>query len=150
MIRYGMRQFAKNTACIRYRSKNAIRSNFNIYLGILFSNDLKWTPHIASTTKKANSTLGFLRRNLGFFPQNCKRNAYLSLVRPLLEYGCITWSPYAQRDIDQIEKVQRLSARFITNDYTSRFPGPVTSKAATAYSTATQKGPASHISIQGG
>ena len=35
----------------------------NPYLGILFSQDLKWGDHIANICKKANSTVGFLRRN---------------------------------------------------------------------------------------
>ncbi|KAL8621525.1 hypothetical protein ACOMHN_026197 [Nucella lapillus] len=103
----------------------------NPYLGILFSNDLKWSTHIASTTKKASSTLGFLRRNLHFFSQHCKKNAYLALIRPLLEYGCITWSPYLQQDINQLEKIQRLSARFITNDYSTRSPGAITNMLST-------------------
>ena len=36
----------------------------NPYLGILFSQDLKWGDYIAKICKKANSTVGFLRRNL--------------------------------------------------------------------------------------
>ncbi|KAL8614093.1 hypothetical protein ACOMHN_026310 [Nucella lapillus] len=103
----------------------------NPYLGILFSNDLKWSTHIASTTKKASSTLGFLRRNLHFFPHHCKKNAYLALIRPLLEYGCITWSPYLQQDINRLERIQRLSARFITNDYSTRSPGAITNMLST-------------------
>jgi hypothetical protein len=35
----------------------------NPYLGLQISDDLKWTKHITNVTKKANSTLGFLRRN---------------------------------------------------------------------------------------
>ncbi len=98
----------------------------NPYLGITLSHDMKWSTHIANITKKANSTLGFLRRNLRFCPQQCKKNAYLSLVRPILEYGCIIWDPYQKQDIDKLEKTQRLSARFITGDYTSRTPGSIT------------------------
>ena len=99
----------------------------NPYLGIQFSDDLKWSTHIAHTCKKANSTLGFLRRNLRFCPLQCKKNAYLSLVRPVLEYGSIVWSPYLRQDVDKLEKVQRLSARFITGDYKTRTPGSITS-----------------------
>ncbi|XP_019626566.1 PREDICTED: uncharacterized protein LOC109471671 [Branchiostoma belcheri] len=38
--------------------------NQHPYLGILISQDLKWTAHINNTTAKANTTLGFLRRNI--------------------------------------------------------------------------------------
>ena len=36
----------------------------NPYLGLQISNDLKWSIHINNVCKKANATLGFLRRNL--------------------------------------------------------------------------------------
>ena len=98
----------------------------NPYLGILFSNDLSWTPHINSICKKANSTLGFIKRNLRFCPESCRKTAYLSLVRPVLEYGATVWSPHLKSDIEQLERVQRQSARFISGDYASRTPGSVT------------------------
>ena len=34
------------------------------YLGVSLSEDLNWKPHILSITNKANSTLGFVKRNL--------------------------------------------------------------------------------------
>ncbi|XP_070181692.1 uncharacterized protein [Littorina saxatilis] len=98
----------------------------NPYLGILFSDNLKWRNHISSITKKANCTLGFLRRNLRHCPAACRRNAYLALVRPLLEYGAVAWDPYQAQDIDRMERIQRTAARFIANDYRSRRPGFVT------------------------
>ena len=34
------------------------------YLGVTIADDLSWSPHIDNTTKKANQTLGFLKRNI--------------------------------------------------------------------------------------
>ena len=98
----------------------------NPYLGITFSEDLKWKTHINNTSKKANSTLGFLRRNLRHCPMPCRKNAYLALVRSKLEYGSVVWDPYLKNDIDRLERVQRSAARFITGDYKSRHEGCVT------------------------
>ena len=98
----------------------------NPYLGISFSDDLKWKTHINNICKKANSSLGYLRRNLYNCPKSCRKNAYLALVRSKLEYGSIIWDPYTKRDIDQLEKIQRSAARFITKDYKSRHDGCVT------------------------
>ena len=53
----------------------------------------------------------------------CKRLAYMALVRSTLEYSAIVWDPYQQQDIQSLEKIQRLAARFIKND--SRFEGCV-------------------------
>ena len=99
----------------------------NPYLGLTISEDLQWKTHITNITKKANSTLGFLRRNLKYCSEDCKRLAYISLVRSTLEYGAVVWDPYQSRDIIAVEKVQKQAARFIKNDYKSRFEGCVTS-----------------------
>ena len=98
----------------------------NPYLGITISNDLKWHSHISTITKKANSTLGFLRRNIRRCPIISKRTAYIALVRAVLEYGAIVWDPYHRGDIDKLEQIQHRAARFITADYRSRHPGSVT------------------------
>ena len=64
--------------------------------------------------KKANSTLGFLRRNLNINSTSVKEQAYKSLVRPSLEYACSVWDPYFAEDINLIESVQRRAARYVT------------------------------------
>jgi len=74
----------------------------NPYLGIEFSEDLKWITHISKITKKASSTIGFLHRNLSHCPTACRRNAYLSLVRSVIEYGAIVWDPHLQQDVDRL------------------------------------------------
>ena len=100
-------------------------ANSSPYLGITISNDLQWKTHITNIVKKANSTLGFLRRNLKYCPEECKRLSYIALVRSTLEYGAIVWDPYKLQDIQSIEKIQRQAARYIKNDYCSRFDGCV-------------------------
>ena len=81
---------------------------------------------IFNIPKKANSTLAFLRRNLRSFPLDCRKRAYTTLVRSLLDYGSIVWDPYLKQDIDKLERVQKQAARFITGDYKSRDEGCVT------------------------
>ena len=52
--------------------------------------------HIAAVTKKANQILAFLLRNLVLFVHaiKVKDKAYLTLVRPHLEYACSAWDPH--------------------------------------------------------
>ena len=97
------------------------------YLGILFSNRLTWNQHINNITKKANSTLGFIRRNLRRCPTACKKTAYLAPVRPILEYGAIIWDPYQKQDISKMERIQSNAVSFIARDYKSKTPGSATS-----------------------
>ena len=98
----------------------------NPYLGVTFSDDLKWSSHITKITKKANSTLGFIRRNLKHCPESSRKTAYLALVRSTLEYSSVVWDPTLVKDVNKLEKVQRQAARFITGDYSSRDQGCVT------------------------
>ena len=69
--------------------------------------------------------MGFLRRNLGKCLESIKELAYKSLVRPHLEYGSSVWDPWKEKQIKQIEAVQRRSARFVRNCW-KREPGIVT------------------------
>ena len=64
---------------------------------------------------------------LKYCSEDCKRLAYIALVRSILEYGAVVWDPYQSRDIIAVEKVQRQAARFIKNDYKSSFEGCVKS-----------------------
>ena len=97
-----------------------------LYLGVNLSHDLSWKKHINQITKKASSTVGFLRRNLRNCPQDCKKLAYISLARSKLEYAATVWDPFTKNKIEKLERVQRQAARFIKNDYRSREPGCIT------------------------
>ena len=99
----------------------------NPYLGTLFSDNLKWRPHISNTTKKVNCMLGFLQRNLSYCPAVCKWNSYLALVRPLMEYGAIVRKPHLKQDINKMKHIQRNATRFISGDYRSITPSSVRS-----------------------
>ena len=87
------------------------------YLGVIVSEDLKWTDHINGISKKANQTLGFLKRNIRVHNRDLKSTAFKTLVRPQLEYASILWSPYTDQDINKLESVQRRAARWVTRDY---------------------------------
>ena len=85
------------------------------YLGVTITEDLKWDTQINDTCAKANRTLGFLRRNLNIGSVAIKQQAYFTLVRPLVEYTSTVWDQHTQRNIQQLEMVQRRAARYVTN-----------------------------------
>ena len=87
------------------------------YLGILMSTNLKWAIHIKQITQKANEIIGLLRRNLTHCPQKLREIAYFLFVRPTIEYCSTIWSPYYKKDIANVEKMQRRSARFVRGDF---------------------------------
>ena len=66
---------------------------------------------------KANRTLVFLGRTLFSCPQDVKESAYKGIVRPVLEYGSSVWDPHYDSLNEELEKMQKLAARFVTRNY---------------------------------
>ena len=83
------------------------------YLGITISNDLNWSTHINTITNKCNSKLGFLRRNLSRCPQKLKETAYISLVRPTLEYAASVWDPHLIKDRRGLNLLRQSSVKLL-------------------------------------
>ncbi len=112
----------KQPSTFRYSLNNHILEQVsqNPYLGVIISDNLKWTTHISKICKRANSILGFVRRNLKHSSSSFKETAYISLVRSILDYSATVWDPYLQKDIDSLESVQRRAARFVKKDYSRK------------------------------
>ena len=89
------------------------------YLGVILQSNLKWNRYIEETIAGTNSILGLLRRNIKVASTYVKDLAYRALIRPKLEYASVVWSLWQQFLVDNIEKVQRRSARYVLNDYRS-------------------------------
>ena len=56
-------------------------------------------------------------RNLTGASRSTKSRAYKTMVRPIMEYTAPVWDPIHQTQIDQLEAVQRRTARQIYGDY---------------------------------
>ena len=63
------------------------------YLGIIISQDMKWTKHMTQTCSRANRALGFIKRNVKITYPRIKEKLHNSLVRPHAEYAFAVWSP---------------------------------------------------------
>ena len=87
------------------------------YLGVTITNDLKWNTPVSNICTTANRTLGFLRRNLAACPRDVKVSAYKGLVRLVLEYGSSVWDTQSILLQDELEKIQKRAARFVTGNY---------------------------------
>ena len=120
--KWGMAFHPDKCSTIRIsRSRNSITTDYTLkghtlttedytkYLGVELQSTFSWNRHIDQTVKKANSMVGFLRRNLRVSSEANKTSAYYSMVRPLLEYCSTVWSPYTKEYIQKIEMVQRSS-----------------------------------------
>jgi len=72
-------------------------------LGVVISNNLKASAHIAAAVNKANKILGLIRRSFTF---TLMKQLYTSLVRPNLEFGNVIWNPCLKEEMDLLERAQ--------------------------------------------
>jgi hypothetical protein len=62
--------------------------------------------------KNAWKALHFIMRILKKGNSNTKTLAYMSLVRPVLEYGAACWDPYREGQIIALDRVQNKATKF--------------------------------------
>jgi hypothetical protein len=82
------------------------------YLEIILRSDISWADQVNYTVKKAWKALHFTIRILKKGNGNTKSLAYISLVRPILEYGGTCWDPYRKGQVNALDRVQNMAAKF--------------------------------------
>ena len=76
-------------------------------LGIMFDKDLSFRTHIRQLNIRGTQRLGFLRKAAAVLgPAGCV-TAYKGFVRPVLEYGMLTWMGASRTTLRQLANVQR-------------------------------------------
>ena len=117
--------FNVDKCSVMHIGHNNMKSNYNTSnqqlpttdqqrdLGIIITKDLKWQKQTEKSCKTANRVLGFIERNFMFKNKGLILPLYKSLVRPHLEHAVQFWSPYLRRDIDKMEKIQRIATKMI-------------------------------------
>ena len=73
---------------------NLEQMEHNPYLGVELSAGLEWKHHVKIVSGRAHRTLNFLQRNMYRCPTEVRKQAYISLIRPTLEYASTCWDPY--------------------------------------------------------
>lgn len=111
------RKTSISTFSYKIKNSEVSRTTSYKYLGVIIDSKLSWSSHITSICSKASKTLGYLRRNLHYSTSSVRKIAYLTFVRPQLEYASPVWSPYQHYLIQMIEAIQNRAARFITQNY---------------------------------
>ena len=67
--------------------------------------------------KSCKNTLSFIKRNIPKASRFVKNKCYITLIRPKAEYASPVWDPYYKVHIDNIEKIQKSAARYVSNNY---------------------------------
>ena len=80
-------------------------------LGVIIDKDLKFHRQAAAAVKKANSSLGIIKKSFTFLDEETLPLLFKSLVRPHLEYGNVIWGPFYKGDAEDVERVQRRATK---------------------------------------
>ena len=84
------------------------------YLGVTVSTDLKWDIYaITSICQRSKKLLGIMCNHC--VDAVFLSRLYLSLVRPIFEYASPVWDPYTQKNIHQLESVQKLALKICSH-----------------------------------
>jgi hypothetical protein len=99
--------------------KNSEKFSYSIYgqlvpvqvevsdLGVIVDFSLKFQSHIDKIIGKAYSRIGTLFRGFSCRNLSFLRLAYITYIRPIMEYASCVWSPHLLKDINALENVQR-------------------------------------------
>ena len=82
-------------------------------LGVYVDSNLNFEHHINVTIRKAKNIAFLILRNFHFKSPYIMVPLFKALIRPILEYGNVVWSPYMRKDINAIEEVQRFYTKRI-------------------------------------
>ena len=83
-------------------------------LGVIICNTGKPSQQCITAARKANSTLGMIKRNIKSRDKDIIVRLYKTLVRPKLEYCVQAWNPFLKKDIEVLEKVQKRATKLIS------------------------------------
>lgn len=86
-------------------------------LGILLDVKLTFTPHIEYIVNRATAILKFVKRQSQFFGSETIKILYSALVRSLLEFSCVIWSPHYLLHKNRLESVQKQLVLFLLGDH---------------------------------
>ena len=74
---------------------------------------MKVSEQCGIAAAKANQILGLIRRNIMYNEKELIIPLYKTIVRHHLEYCIQAWRPYRKKDIDILERVQRIATKMI-------------------------------------
>ena len=91
-------------------------------LGISYNNKINFREHIDTIVSKAYQCSYLIFKSFVSRNPNLLKQAFITYVRPLLEYCTPVWSPYLIKDISKIENVQRYFTRKLFPKNTTNYP----------------------------
>ena len=86
-------------------------------LGVTIVNDMTWGSHILKLISKASKRLYVLRKYRDILPRKALETIYISMIRPILEYGDVLYNSMPLSTGRLLENIQRQAAIICSGAY---------------------------------
>ena len=80
-------------------------------MGVTITEGLTPDKHINIMTGKANNLLRRIKMAFIYIDKDMMRKVLVTMIRPLLEYAAVVWSPHTKKNIRKLERVQRAATK---------------------------------------
>jgi hypothetical protein len=87
------------------------------HLGVDLETEFTWQTHINRISVKASKCVGLMRRVCRELPRACLENLYLTMVRPIIEYGGVLFDGSPMNHTAPLDKIQREAGLVCTGAY---------------------------------
>lgn len=104
-----------NSVCLQIGNEPIPFVNEFKDLGVIIDSNVKFNTHINTIVARASSRANLIHKCFISKDVQTLKRAFITYVRPILEYASCIWSPFHSADILRIEAVQRR--------FTKRLPG---------------------------
>ena len=87
-------------------------------LGVILTDDLKWSENTRELVKKAFSRMELLRKVASFKPPiDDLKNIYMLYIRSILEQSCVVWhNSLTEENSQDLERVQKAAVRIMLGE----------------------------------
>jgi hypothetical protein len=87
------------------------------HLGVDLESHFTWATHISRIANKGSKCVGLMRRACRDLPRECLENIYLTMVRPVVEYGGVLFDGSPDINLKKLDRVQREAVLVCTGAY---------------------------------
>ena len=82
-------------------------------LGVIVQDTLSPEQHISEIFHSTYRLLTNIRVAFHYMDTSMMKKILVSMVRPRLEYAAVVWSPHLKKDIDKLERIQRIATKMV-------------------------------------
>ncbi|KAK3095789.1 hypothetical protein FSP39_019145 [Pinctada imbricata] len=111
---FGSRQTNRNSLNFLFDGETLLPSNIHQHLGVVFSNDAKWSDHVDFIISRVSKQISVLRKLKYQLSKNFLSNIYVTFIRPTFEYASEVWDNITIYDSERLEKFQLEAGRIVT------------------------------------